>query len=341
MQTLLTSSRAELLEAALQLLWRQWSALGVAGVVRDDGNEIIDPEALLLITTVFSRYEARLFDEVLDWLRLNGNRLNLQRLRNLHEAWPAADLNVLGAMADVLGGRSSLHKWAALDSTKRQPPDSPAQSLFTSAQGMPMPVFGKPDADFARHGLLRATPKLRGMSRAPSPDTPANFLFKLRALFGLSARADILAWLLSTESGHPAEIARRTGWFSKTVQVTLNEMEFSGHVRSRRAQRKKYFWVQREEWRFLLTWQDAGSFPRWVNWAPIFSAVTTVFTALSLPGIEDQSAALQALRLRPAFEDAVAAIGAANLGSRLQAGSRHRGAEFVKAVVEDFIRLLR
>ena len=45
----LTNFRKRCLDAALDLLWRQWCSLGVAGHSRPaESGTIIDPEALLL-----------------------------------------------------------------------------------------------------------------------------------------------------------------------------------------------------------------------------------------------------------------------------------------------------
>ena len=67
----------------LNFLWRQWSALGVAGQAGGEDVRIIDPEALLLFTCTLGRHEPRLFDEVLDWLRENGRFINVMRLKRI------------------------------------------------------------------------------------------------------------------------------------------------------------------------------------------------------------------------------------------------------------------
>ena len=90
MHTSFQHSRDRLLRHFLDFLWHQWSALGVAGQRDGDDDRIIDPEALLLATTRFGRYDSRLLDEVIDWLGSNGTRINLQRLRRLHDEWPVA-----------------------------------------------------------------------------------------------------------------------------------------------------------------------------------------------------------------------------------------------------------
>ena len=99
METSLTSFKTQLREALLALLWRQWSALGVSGHARTEDPWLIDPEALLLISTVIARHDARLFDEILDWLQLNADSLNLQRLARLQKDHALGDATVLAAIA--------------------------------------------------------------------------------------------------------------------------------------------------------------------------------------------------------------------------------------------------
>ena len=62
-----TSFREFYLNELLTFLWKQWSVLGVAGGTRAEKMDwIIDPEALLVFSLEISRYEPRLFDEILN-----------------------------------------------------------------------------------------------------------------------------------------------------------------------------------------------------------------------------------------------------------------------------------
>jgi hypothetical protein len=76
MKPSLTTYRDEYRELLLDLLWRQWSTLGVAGHGSAEQERIIDPEALLLLTCTAARCDPRLFDEVIDWLQANGWLIN-------------------------------------------------------------------------------------------------------------------------------------------------------------------------------------------------------------------------------------------------------------------------
>jgi hypothetical protein len=337
MPTSFQHSRDKLLGRLLDLLWHQWSALGVAGSPGGEAIRLIDPEALLLATTRFGRHDPRLMDEVMDWLGSNGKRINLLRLRRIHEQWPLADLRVLDAIGGWLSQQSAMRKWAAVSAPG--PPGSSPEPLFIQTDGSPLPVLQKPDPHFLRYGLIRDPIEPRGMSQPPDPSRAANLLCCLRALFGVNSRAEIIAWLLTHESGHPAAIARDTGYFSKSIQHTLNEMEDSGHIRSRRKGREKIFWIKPGDWVFLNTWSQPSGFPRWVDWMPVFSAITTFVDALDHPGLDDAPEQIQSIQLRQALDHAMPALSHAGLAEILTASRNLAGTRLIDAIEEDLQKL--
>ena len=331
--------RESLQQRLLDFLWRQWSALGVAGHARSDDPWMIDPEALLLLSTHIARHDSRLFDEILDWLHTNGSWINLQRLGTLHKEERLGDSAVLAAIAELLSKESSHLKWKLLLRRAEQPTSPPAelvQRLFPS-----VPVLKEPDPVFLRHGLERGSIEYRGMSQSPRPDQPASFLFKLRALFGMQARAEVMAWLLANEQGHPAEIARQTGYFRGSIQNVLNDLAASGHIGSIRIGREKTFSILRhDEWRFLLTWPNANGFPQWINWAPLFQAIQTFLDTLGKPGLDEKSENFQAIQLRKALDQATPALARAGRIHQMQATPEMRGTELISAVLADLENLI-
>ena len=269
-----------LLEAMLAHLWSQWTFLGVAGSSaqgrRPGQSQLIDPEALVLATTVFGRHDARLFDEALDWLVHNGERINLQRLQNLEATWHLADPLVFGSVAEVLAGhRSTLSKWRKLGTALSTSIQSVApEPFFLDAAGSPMPMPpDNLDPRFLRWNLARSQWTSREMSQSPSPSHPENLLFKLRSLFGTNSRAEIVAWLLLNGPSSPAALARELGYFSKTVQGVLNEMALSGHVVVHRTGREKRFQLRSDEWEFLFVDRASGAvrYPVWEPWAGTYA----------------------------------------------------------------------
>lgn len=179
--------------------------------------------------------------------------------------------------------------------------------------------------------------KLRQLSQNPDPNQVTNLLFKLRSLFGVQARAEVMAFLLSHESGHPAEMAKRLAYFPRTIQSTLNDMERSGHILSGRSGREKRFWLRRDEWRFLVTWRvPKGEFPIWIDWASRFAATEAVWKFLSQVELEPAPAAVQAIELRTIMEK----LSPQFLRENIQSPPGASGGEFVASVLESFHKLL-
>jgi hypothetical protein len=301
----LPNSRSELREPFLALLWRQWSALGVAGHVSGNSRAIIDPEALLLVSTVFARYDARLFDEMLDWLRANGTWINVLRLTRLQEEYQLGDRSILGALAEHLVQGSAHAKWKVL--AKREGETAEPQRLFPH-----LAVPHRTDEIFLRWGWIRPPIENRGLSRPPRPNQPATFLLKLRALFGRQSRAEVLAWLLTHGSGHPAQIARETGYFRGSIQNVLNELELSGHVFATRQGREKLFAVGKDQWRFLLTWGPGTNpeFPQWLPWPTLFGLIRAAHDLIETSDFGRHSPDLQAIEVNRVITPLLARLAA-------------------------------
>jgi hypothetical protein len=336
METSLISFEERFHELLLGFLWRQWSALGVAGHATTSERRMIDPEALLLFSTVGARRDARLFDEILDWLAANGSWINLQRLSRIQQQCEPGDASVLAALAEHLHHDSAHKKWEALLwAAKPLPAGGDPRPLFPG-----VPVLRAMDEDFLKWGWQRGPVKLRGLSKAPRVDQPATFLIKLRALFGRQSRAEVIAWLLAHGSGHPAEIARQLSYFPRSVQAVLNDLVLSGHVQAVRTGREKHFALRHPEWRFLLTWRTAESddFPMWVNWAALFRVLRRFHDLLDRPDIETMSPHLQAIEIKRAFD--VAALVKAGLPAHLTHLPDRTGPEFLEAALGNLTELL-
>lgn len=335
MQTLPNNFRTEAKAATVELLWGQWIAFGVSGHAGSAlGHAVIDPEALLLASTTLGRFEPRLFDEMLDWLQDQADWINLQRLARLQKQYALGDSTVLSAVASRLARLPAHKKWSTL---VRVPGE---------ARTPPMPLFpdeghfGTPDADFLDHGWLRGPVRYRGLAVAPRMDHAGNLLLKLRALFGRQSRAEVMAWLLAHESGHPAEVARQTGHFRRSIQLTLNELERSGHIRASRGARTKRFSLRHDDWRFLATWKiPAGQlFPTWMPWAAVFRWLEQFHALLDDAALVAASPELQAIewRRRLNYTPLAEIRGLAAFGLPVE----ERGAEGLAVHTERFRRLL-
>lgn len=331
MQTLPANFKTQFREALLELLWRQWAVLGVAGTAKTDADWCVDLEALLLITTTQGRADPRLFDEMLDWLWSNAQWVNVQRLRNIQKRIALGDLRVLAAIADWLSQRSVLSKWRPLAAAAGNGHETPDR-FFSSTDGSSQPMFGAPDPVFLRHGFARGPIKRRELSQPPNPRPAAMLPWKLRALFGVQARCEFLLWLLTHESGRPADIARATYYFPRTVEGTLKELAASGLVHTARPGREKRFWLKPDDWRFLRTWAKPEGFPRWIDWPRFFIAEERIVAVLDN---KDLSPLLQASELRRVFEELQPVLADGGLLPAFVASRNHTGVQFTGALLHD------
>jgi hypothetical protein len=313
MATLQTSFKGALQTAMHDLLWRQWSCMG-AGLDLD-GNEsspdahIIDPEALILATTLFGRRDQRLFDEALAWLARFGSLINVQRLKNLQQGGKLGDSRVLAAVAAYVKRHGKLLKWGVLAESGGKGVREAPEPFFPPAGKNAAVFHGEPDPDFLVHGWLRRTPRQKTLAMPPSPARLANLLLSFRALIGVSSRCEILACLLSRPSARAAELARLTGYSAQSVQMVMGEMMLSGRLGSddprRTSAREKAgrgvsrrYYLQPGVKDFLWPAQYA---PKWLPWAALFTLVQGVDKVLEVA----QDETLLSIHLRRVLEEHV------------------------------------
>jgi len=337
MDTSLPDFRAHCLEAMLDLLWRQWCSLGVAGHSAPVSEaRLIDPEALLLATASVGRHEPRLFDGALDWLGSFGSLINLQRLKNLQQGTGLGDENVVRGIAGWLASHTAQPRWKALARSGRS--SAQAQPLFLGIDG---PKPRKPDALFLAHGLERGPFQPRGMSRAPNPTQPPNLMIALRALIGVSARVEVILCLAGGAAAHASEIARLTGYAPRTLQALLQEMTLSGHLltqepatsrsaKVRRGANRRYH-MQPTDWTFLT---NGRALPRWFPWVALFSLVRQVLAALPAPGGKARHPAVISSKLRDALATHGQALAAAGLLPALDLRPEAPGDELLQTLAE-------
>lgn len=341
MKTSPKNFRTNFLRALLDLLWRQWTTLGVAGQGGDEPRAI-DPDALLVATCVFGRHEPRMFDEMLDWLALNGWCINVQRVRSLLRQYRYGCERVIACVGALQARGADAGKWGRL-SLGFEPAQARAklEPLFYLPDGRPQPMFGQPEPQFARYGLYRGRVELRHLTQPTNPELPANLLFRLRALFGVNARADILLYLLTHQEGHPPEMARQTGYFPKTIQMALVEMACSGNVHAARKGREKHYRLNPAEWNMLRPRQGSvAGWPAWVAWPQFYAAAAGIWRLLQSPELSQASPALQAAewqtemaRLQPLLAESDPDPSARNL-------HRLTGSQYLEAVREKLSRWL-
>lgn len=339
MQTSLKQFRNQFRETLLNFLWREWTSLGVAGAEKVPSRHVADPEALLLFTCTIGRHDQRLFDEVMDWLLVNGRFINIQRLRNILAKEDFRGGAVLSAIAEWLTTQGASSKWKLLAKrselgnvgaepytrtphTAKGPtaqkrnglvqeepefeinrPRSTIQSLFFLPNSRPMPPARAQDPLFLQHGFQRNLLKPRSYSQVFSADAPAARLLKLRALFGVNARCEILDYLAHNDTGHSREIARELYYSQKTVHDALTDLACSGMIHSSKGARERTFRISPGGLPFLDRETPARD---WINWPVLLSAAESVWgLAEELYGVEMETAMVESeiiLAMAPILE---------------------------------------
>lgn len=337
MPTSATAFRDTVRDRLLALLWRQWSAIGVSGYSEAPEARVVDPEALLLLTLTVARHDARLYDAVLEWLDLNGDYLNAQRLQNLAPSFGPHARAGLGAIAERLGRRTEVAlKWRKL-ANARGVNEGSEEPLFFLPDGRPLPMPDVVDDTFRRHGLLRAPALTRGVAQAFPVEGAPSLLLRLRSLLGVSIRCEILCLLGATDEIHPSQVARLVGLAPRTTQDLLAEMARSGAVQVRTSARAKYYTLVPGPLDGLL--RPHGRTP-WQNAVPLFMALEAIWLGIVEAADRDLPPSLLASQWRRTARLATPLLGDAGLGQPFRAEAAIPGEAYRDAFVADVMRLL-
>jgi len=301
--------------AVVDFLWDQWVTLGVAG--RPSGEKmpfIVDPEALLLATMRFGSGEGRLVSVMLDWLSRNGGLISLQRLKNVQMSSRVGcrqDLAELGRFMEKAGFRNwkSLASWAEKVSSR-----TGDTGAFENVE-------------------------MRELGLPPDCLRPETFLLRMRGIFGVSARPEVLTWLLTHSEGYAAEIARETAWFSKSVQAILNDLELAGLVLSCPEGKRRVFSLKS---RTGFLDPSLGSVElRWLSQGPFYLGVLHALQASArLAEMADASEGAKAIAIRQEIPAMNAAYRLAGIEDPFAGGLLLTGEELLRCFDEGVTKLL-
>jgi hypothetical protein len=169
-------------ERVVELLWRHWTALGVAGVAPLP-EHAIDVEALIAFTPFVAAAEPRLERECVDWcVRIGRTFVSVSRLRQIVRLMP-------------------------------------------EREGTP---------DLATLFLQKANGKIERLSeksRPPRLEHPSLLQLRSRYIFGVGARADVVAALvMRARDDKAARISaiRPTGYTKQAVATVMDELAEAG-----------------------------------------------------------------------------------------------------------------
>lgn len=286
--------KSRYLDAMLELIWSQWITMGVSGNAQFARKWIIDPEALVIITCRIGRYDPRVFDAMLEWLGIHQRFLNVQRLKTLNSQKGLSGGNLLTAIANLLIKPSSRSKWGRIADQIPQG-EVRQESLFYLKDGRPHPHPTQPDPAFGKAGFSRQKYYDRQVVKQFRADCSANLILKLRAVFGVNARCEIIAYLATHSQANPTETAAAVGYSQKAVHNVMNELFQSGTVTKRIKGRETLYSLRKKEWLPLLSLKQPEV--RWLDWKGIYSFMIAVWAILDDSKHQDENLILSELIL--------------------------------------------
>ena len=239
----LHSTGKRIREAGTHAVWTQWASLGASALQgrEEQAGSIIDPEALLLFSLYLWDAERRLRDFAYWWAGVGSELVSVQRTKTLLKSFPPEAGERLGTFA----------RWAVDAGDKRW-------RRFVSDEASPAPGGRKGKGS---ETLRLGTPSL---------------MLRLRAGFGVSAKADVLAYLLGIgeQSASTQETAEATAYSRATVGGALGDMARAGFIQETTGRPARYF-APAHPWAQLLELdgrnQASEDAPAWRHWAGVFA----------------------------------------------------------------------
>ncbi|MBA2447568.1 MAG: hypothetical protein H0V51_06030 [Chloroflexi bacterium] len=213
-------------ERTLELAWSLWVEVGVSGWTRRHAASAIDPEPLILFTAALRDLDPRLRDESTDWCIRYGRYVSAARLRNLLRSEPPKVQSAFGEYAATVNAHAGV-RWPG--ATQPRP--------------------------------YRPT----GRSRIEDFTRPALIVLRLRALFGVGARAELIRSFLAHPDAAPsaADLAGEVSYTKRNVADELESLRMAGLLRVTPARNQLRYRLARPRELWAFGGRRPSRFPRW------------------------------------------------------------------------------
>jgi hypothetical protein len=266
-----------LAEQELNLLWGAWVELGVSGWQRTHGDWAIDPEPLILRTASLGDSEPRLRDEALDWCIRYPRYISRVRLRNLLGGLSAPSSDAWGRFAATVNAHSNV-RW----------PNATQEVRYQTT----------------------------GRSNLESLVRPSRAWIRLRAMFGLSARTEILRFFLADPPRSMSGVSRMTdvstiaksvGYAKRNVAEECEPLEKAGLLKMRQTGNRFFYFLARDAELRALVGEIASVRPDWSALLKVTSAFVALESAArSMPA---KAIMVEAFRVAQSLDDDLHVLG--------------------------------
>jgi hypothetical protein len=248
-------ARNRFVEASVSLAWSLWGELGAPAWERRHQGWAIELEPLIAFTAWLAEHDRRLLREAVDWCTANAAFVSLSQYRHVIAAplWDDGE-----AFARLSATMSSL--------TGRRWPGSGREPRYEVA--------------------------LSGKSRLRELSMPSLLQLRLRALFGVGTRAELVRLMLLnlSQEWSVAQLGERIAYTQRQAATDLEMLVKAGLVERTGGGPSRYVLRDPEALRAVV-----GSLPSFApRWMPTFQVLTSLAGALDAvaaghlrqPGIE-------------------------------------------------------
>ncbi len=222
----MTAFSERLQEHIIDLAWSLWAELGVSGWRRRHMSHSIDPEPLILFTSLLGDTDPRLRDESTDWCIAYGRYISAARLKTFLVRESPEAQKAFGEFAATVNAHSTL-RWPGATKPRRYQRTGRSEV-----------------SDFRRASLIA---------------------LRLRALFGVGARAEILRAFLAEPATmlSAAELAGDAGYTKRNIAEALDALRMAGVLETIPVRNQLRYRLDRPGELKALVGELPSSFPRW------------------------------------------------------------------------------
>lgn len=246
-------------ENLAHLAWSLWTELGVRGIERKHQAFSIAPEELILLTSVISEFDPRLRDEALDWCIHYHRFISPVRLHIIVKKYGIDFVEPFSTFSATFNSIADIRtKWVV-------PTNVPPLKFRPSGKSI-----------------------LRGF------EADSMIHFRLRAFFGMGARSDILAFLLTEGQGDFAiSDFVEIGYSKRHIAEILSDLAQSGILlESQIRNQLRYTFAKRDKFIKLL-----GGIPKkMIHWHRILGVLLPIRACLQR--VEDSHVGVRAVDMR-------------------------------------------
>ncbi|MFC2149164.1 hypothetical protein ACFLQ8_00510 [Candidatus Auribacterota bacterium] len=246
------SFKKELQDKLIELHWKQWAALGLSSNVKEQSKRFIDLESLILSTLLVGKFDKRLLGESIGWILKNRKYINLSRLKSLGKYFlekieysnvPMIIEGLIGLIEKIQRAADCKTGSIDIDPVSHSFPEEYSQTIRNAV--------------------------LKNSVVEPQVNKTASMQLRLRCIFGVNARVEIMLYLMTLKEGNSNRIAKEIFYNQKIVYRILESWSEAGFL-GRQKKRRETLYSLQDGSKFVKSISGGEKF-HYINWGEFFA----------------------------------------------------------------------